>query len=118
MHEFYQVFGVTVPLILSETGDKFGKSAGTPVWLNPRRTSPFQLYQYLLRRPDSELERLLRTFTFLPLGEIDNTMRKHQKRPETRQGGDYIFRRKPPLQGGINYNYAVQDVFGFFNAPK
>ena len=32
-----------MPLITSESGDKFGKSAGTPVWLSPQKTSPFQV---------------------------------------------------------------------------
>jgi len=79
-----QVFGITMPLITSESGDKFGKSAGTPVWLSPQKTSPFQVYQYMLRRPDSEMELLLKTFTFLPLGEIENTLAKHRSRPESR----------------------------------
>jgi len=79
-----QVFGITMPLITSESGDKFGKSAGTPVWLSPQKTSPFQVYQYMLRRPDSEMELLLKTFTFLPLGEIENTLTKHRSRPESR----------------------------------
>ena len=70
--------------MMSESGDKFGKSSGTPVWLNAQKTSPFQLYQYMIRRPDSEMERLLHFFTFLPVGEIENTLRKHEKRPEAR----------------------------------
>ena len=38
----------------------------------------------MLRRPDSEMELLLKTFTFLPLGEIENTLTKHRSRPESR----------------------------------
>ena len=37
--------GLTVPLVKSTTGDKLGKTAGNAVWLNPNRTSPFELYQ-------------------------------------------------------------------------
>ena len=73
-----------MPLLLTENGAKFGKSAGAPIWLNPGRTSPFHLYQYTIRRPDAELERLLKFLTFLPLGEIESTLRKHEKRPESR----------------------------------
>lgn len=51
------MFGITVPLITSTTGDKLGKSAGNAVWLNRDRTSPFELYQFFVRQPDSTVER-------------------------------------------------------------
>ncbi|XP_023343931.1 tyrosine--tRNA ligase, mitochondrial-like [Eurytemora carolleeae] len=85
-----QVLGITVPLMVSESGNKFGKSSGTPVWLNSGKTSSFEVYQFMLRRPDSELEKLLKYFTFLPLGEIENTLRKHEKNPESRYGQEKL----------------------------
>jgi hypothetical protein len=42
-----EVFGILLPLITSESGDKFGKSAGAPVWLSEDKTSPFDFYQVL-----------------------------------------------------------------------
>jgi tRNA synthetases class I (W and Y) len=39
------VFGLTVPLLLSPSGEKFGKSAGNALFLDPRHTHPFDLYQ-------------------------------------------------------------------------
>lgn len=36
--------GLTVPLLTTASGEKFGKSAGNAVWLNRRMTSPFDLY--------------------------------------------------------------------------
>ena len=76
--------------MVSESGDKFGKSSGTPVWLNSAKTNSFDLYQFIIRRPDSELEKLLKYFTFLPLGEIKNTLRKHEKNPEARYGQEKL----------------------------
>ncbi|CAM4485181.1 unnamed protein product [Lepidochelys kempii] len=76
------VFGITVPLITSTTGDKLGKSAGNAVWLNRDRTSPFELYQFFVRQPDSTVERYLKLFTFLPLPEIEHMMEMHAKEPE------------------------------------
>ena len=38
-------FGFTVPLMTTSTGEKFGKSAGNAVWLDPDMTSSFDLYQ-------------------------------------------------------------------------
>lgn len=51
------MFGITVPLITSTTGNKLGKSAGNAVWLNRNRTSPFELYQFFVRQPDNAVER-------------------------------------------------------------
>ena len=39
--------GFTVPLLTTSSGEKFGKSAGNAVWLDPQMTSPFDLYQVL-----------------------------------------------------------------------
>ena len=48
-----EVFGILLPLVTSESGDKFGKSAGAPVWLSKVKTSPFDFYQVngVLNRP-------------------------------------------------------------------
>ncbi|XP_061494721.1 tyrosine--tRNA ligase, mitochondrial [Rhineura floridana] len=76
------VFGITVPLITSTTGNKLGKSAGNAVWLNRNRTSPFELYQFFVRQPDNTVKRYLKLFTFLPLPEINHIMEMHAKEPE------------------------------------
>ncbi|XP_044137017.1 tyrosine--tRNA ligase, mitochondrial [Bufo gargarizans] len=89
-HDFIQrttgedVFGILLPLITSTTGDKLGKSAGNAVWLNRDRTSPFEFYQYFVRQQDSNVERFLKLFTFLPLPEIEHIMEQHAKEPEKR----------------------------------
>ncbi|XP_039452437.1 tyrosine--tRNA ligase, mitochondrial [Culex pipiens pallens] len=76
------VYGITLPLITNEEGDKFGKSAGNAVWLGAEKTSPYGLYQFFRRTPDSEVEKLLRLLTFLPLDEIRSVMARHQRTPE------------------------------------
>ncbi|XP_018425872.1 PREDICTED: tyrosine--tRNA ligase, mitochondrial [Nanorana parkeri] len=78
------VFGITIPLITSTTGDKLGKSAGNALWLTRDRTSPFDLYQFFVRQQDSCVERFLKLFTFLPLPEIEHIMEQHSKEPEKR----------------------------------
>ena len=42
-------FGITVPLLTTSTGEKFGKSAGNAVWLDESMTSILDFYQ--VRRP-------------------------------------------------------------------
>lgn len=80
-----EVFGVTLPLVTTEEGDKFGKSAGNAVWLDGEKTSAFALYQFFVRRPDSEVEKLLKLFTFLSLKDIKQLMAEHEKEPEKRK---------------------------------
>ncbi|XP_045448475.1 tyrosine--tRNA ligase, mitochondrial [Melitaea cinxia] len=78
------VYGLTLPLVTTEEGDKFGKSAGNALWLDSKKTSPFSLYQYFIRTKDSDVERLLKLFTFYKLGEISDIMFKHRQHPEQR----------------------------------
>lgn len=80
-----EVFGLTLPLVTTEEGDKFGKSVGNAVWLDGNKTSPFALYQFFLRMPDSEVEKLLKLFTFIPLPQVEQLMREHTKEPEKRK---------------------------------
>ncbi|KIX98530.1 uncharacterized protein Z520_05831 [Fonsecaea multimorphosa CBS 102226] len=71
--------GFTVPLLTTASGEKFGKSAGNAVWLDPEMTSVFDLYQFFLRSSDSDVEKYLKLLTFLPLPEISEVMREHEK---------------------------------------
>ena len=71
-----EVYALTFPL-LTVGGKKMGKSEGNAVWLDPLKTTPFEFYQYWLNRPDEELERDLKLFTFLGLNEIRDIMKKH-----------------------------------------
>lgn len=89
-------FGLTVPLLLSPTGEKFGKSAGNALFLSPKLTHPFDLYQvfhhalfpilikYLLRTMDEHASQYLRIFTLLPLPQIDEIIVQHRQAPEKR----------------------------------
>ncbi|XP_053963774.1 tyrosine--tRNA ligase, mitochondrial [Anastrepha ludens] len=79
------VYGMTLPLVTNEEGDKFGKSAGNAIWLDAEKTSAFALYQFFVRMPDSEVEKLLHLFTFIPLPEVEQLMREHRREPEKRK---------------------------------
>jgi tyrosyl-tRNA synthetase len=77
-------FGVTLPLITTSSGQKFGKSEGNAVWLSAERTSPFDFYQFWLRTEDADAERYLKYFTFLPLEEVAGVVEAWKKEPEKR----------------------------------
>ncbi|KAK9779866.1 putative Tyrosine--tRNA ligase [Seiridium cardinale] len=76
--------GFTVPLLTDSSGAKFGKSAGNAVWLDPFMTSSFDLYGYFMRRPDADVEKLLKVLTFLPLETVKQTMEEHNQDPSKR----------------------------------
>jgi tyrosyl-tRNA synthetase len=65
-----EAFALTMPLITNSSGEKFGKSTGNAVWLDPEQTSPYEYYQYWRNADDQNVGRFLRMYTFLPLGEI------------------------------------------------
>lgn len=60
-----EVYGLTSPLVLKADGTKFGKTESGAVWLDPRKTSPYQLYQFFLRTEDAVAPDYVRYFTFL-----------------------------------------------------
>lgn len=76
--------GFTVPLLTDSSGAKFGKSAGNAIWLDRFETTIFDLYGYFVRRPDDDVEQLLRLFTFLPLPAIRELMEEHARDPAKR----------------------------------
>ncbi|KAI2622442.1 hypothetical protein GGR54DRAFT_598555 [Hypoxylon sp. NC1633] len=76
--------GFTVPLLTDSSGAKFGKSSGNAIWLDQFMTSSFDLYGYFMRRPDADVENLLKLFTFLPLEQINKIMDEQNKDPSQR----------------------------------
>lgn len=56
---------VTVPLVTSSSGVKFGKTEAGAVWLDPKRTSPFRFYQFWINTPDGDVITYLKYFTLL-----------------------------------------------------
>lgn len=80
-----QAYGLTMPLITNDEGDKFGKTAKKAVWLDKNKTSEFAFYQFFLRQPDTEAEKLLKLFSFKPTNEIFDLIEKHRKMPELRE---------------------------------
>jgi tyrosyl-tRNA synthetase len=81
-----EVWGLTTPLVLKADGTKFGKTETGTVWLDPRRTSPFALYQFFLNTPDAMVGAYLRYFTFLSHSEIESLDAETAAHPERRVG--------------------------------
>lgn len=79
-----EAFGMTLPLLTTSSGEKFGKSAGNAVWLDPKRTSPYELYQFFLRTEDADIERLLLCFSMRSVDEIKVLVATHHEAPHQR----------------------------------
>ena len=66
-----QLFALTSPLITTAAGAKMGKTAAGAVWLEPKRVSPYEYWQYWRNTDDGDVARFLKLFTVLPLSEIN-----------------------------------------------
>lgn len=78
------VYGLTIPLMLKSDGTKFGKTAGGAIWLDPKKTSPFEFYQFWLNQDDADVIKYLKYFTFLSKEEIDTLEEAVRTEPEKR----------------------------------
>ena len=72
-------------IITDAQGKKFGKSEGNAVWLDGTMLSPYKFYQFWFNRPDSEMENLLKAFTFLPKAEIERLIEESKTNPGARE---------------------------------
>ena len=63
-------FALTCPLVMTHDGEKMGKTVSGALWLDPKRTSPYDFYQYWRNVADPDVERFLGLLTFLPTDEI------------------------------------------------
>ncbi len=78
-------YGLTSPLLTNASGQKFGKTEAGAVWLDEKKTSPYEFYQYWIRSDDRDVIKLLKFFTFLPLEQIAELEQAVQAEPEKRQ---------------------------------
>ncbi|OCF33765.1 tyrosine-tRNA ligase [Kwoniella heveanensis CBS 569] len=99
--EDVEAFGITIPLLTTSTGEKFGKSAGNAVWLDEKRTSAAEFYQFFLRTTDEDVGRYLRIFTFLPLDEIEQVMTEHDSLKSDRNAQKLLAREVTELVHGL-----------------
>lgn len=66
-----KAFGITIPLVTKADGTKFGKTAGGAVWLDAKKTPPYEFYQFWINTADADVVKYLKIFTFLERQEIE-----------------------------------------------
>ncbi len=64
-------YAMTITLLLNSEGKKMGKTQSGAVWLDAKKTSPYDFYQYWRNVADADVLKCIRMLTFLPLEEIN-----------------------------------------------
>ena len=79
-----EAYGMTMPLVLDEQGNKIGKSEGNAVWLDKEKTSSYVLYQYLVNTDDKVVIDYLKKLTLLSKEEIEKLEESNNNEPHLR----------------------------------
>ena len=79
-----RAYGLTIPLMLKSDGTKFGKTAGGAVWLDPKKTTPYEFYQFWFNTADADVIKYLKYFTFLSHAEITKLAQATKQEPAKR----------------------------------
>lgn len=79
-----EVYCFTMPLLTKKDGTKFGKSEGGAIWLDKEKTTPYELYQFLLNAEDEKVIDYLKFLTFLSVDEINDLEQSLINEPEKR----------------------------------
>jgi tyrosyl-tRNA synthetase len=111
------VHALTVPLITSSDGKKFGKSAGADVWLSPERTSPYEFFQYWMSVDDEDVERWLLQLTLLPVARVATVMDEHRQAPEQRSAQRLLARELTALVHGERVALDAESASSDFTRP-
>jgi tyrosyl-tRNA synthetase len=93
-------YGLTLPLLTTSSGAKFGKSAGNAVWLSPEKCSDYEFYQFFHRSRDDEVELYLKTLTMLSIEAIKEVVEAHREDPSQRRAQKVLAARVTELVRG------------------
>jgi tyrosyl-tRNA synthetase len=79
-----EAYAMTCPLLTKADGGKFGKTEKGNVWLDAKRTSPYQFYQFWLNASDEDAKKWIKIFTFLEKDVIEKLIEEHDAAPHSR----------------------------------
>ena len=109
-----EAHALTVPLVTSSSGAKFGKTEAGAVWLDAERTSPYAFYQFWLGTEDRDVGRYLRFFTLLDRAEIVVLDAATEEAPEQRAAQQALARDVTRRVHGEAALQAAEQVSQFF----
>ncbi|MDD3187583.1 MAG: tyrosine--tRNA ligase [Bacilli bacterium] len=106
--ESKEAYGFTMPLVVDQYGNKFGKSEGNALWIDINKTSSYEMYQYLINVDDSVIVDYLKIFTFLSKEEIDELEKSNKENPHLREAHKALAREIiTDLHGKEEYEKAL-----------
>ena len=79
-----QAFALPCPLITKSDGTKFGKTEKGNIWLDPKKTSPYEFYQFWLNVADDDAEKDIKIFTMLDRVTFESAIEEHRQDPGRR----------------------------------
>lgn len=79
-----EAWALTTPLIKKADGTKFGKTEKGNVWLDPKRTSPYEFYQFWLNAADEDAKTYTRIFTLFDRATVEGLEAEHDAAPHLR----------------------------------
>jgi tyrosyl-tRNA synthetase len=103
---------LTMPLVTTAAGTKFGKTEAGAVWLDPKLTSPYKFYQFWVNVDDRDASRFLRFFTLMPREEIETLELELAAHPERRAAQQALARDVTTRVHGVTAAKAAADVSG------
>lgn len=80
-----KVYCLTMPLIVKADGTKFGKTESGAIWLDEKKTTPYEMYQYFINTADADVIKYLKYYSFLSHEEIDELEKKVETEPHLRE---------------------------------
>ncbi|HSI66509.1 MAG TPA: tyrosine--tRNA ligase [Planococcus sp. (in: firmicutes)] len=80
-----KAFGITIPLVTKSDGTKFGKTSTGAVWLDAKKTSPYEFYQFWINAADADVIKYLKIFTFISREEIEELAVSVENEPHLRK---------------------------------
>jgi tyrosyl-tRNA synthetase len=108
--EGVEAHAMTMPLVTTAAGTKFGKTEAGAVWLDPKLTSPYRFYQFWVNVDDRDASRFLRFFTLLGREEIEALERELEAHPERRAAQQALARDVTTRVHGEGAAKAAADV--------
>ena len=104
-----EVYGFTMPLLTKSDGTKFGKTNGKAVWLDAKKTSPYEMYQFFINSEDAKVIDYLKFLTFLSKEEIEELEKKNNEAPHLREAHKALAKEVITfIHGEAAYNEAVK----------
>jgi len=104
------VFGLTLPLVAKADGTKFGKTESGTVWLDPAKTSPYEMYQFWLNTSDADVVDYLRYFTFLGRDTVDELGAQLGRHAEEREAQRVLAREVTTLVHGAAATREAEEI--------